>query len=166
MAVATYRGEKSVGEIANKIYARLTPKQREKAEAALLKANPQLRKIKSLPKGSILRVPDLPELRTKTVRTLENPDAQIAENVSDALNGFSKRIGAHFDSDNESTKTQITLLKSAKLKRALADDPALQALADAASKALDARAKSVGARQEGLNKAIEQAQADLKKRAR
>lgn len=165
MAVATYRGEKSVGEIANKIYARLTPKQREKAEAALLKANPQLRNIKTLRKGSILRVPDLPDLRTKTVRTLENPDAQVAENVSEALDSYSKRLAEQFKSDNEATKTQIALLKSAKLKRALADSPDLQELADAAGKALDVRAKTMSARQEALNKSIEQAQADLKKRA-
>lgn len=164
MAVATFRGEKNVGEIADKLYARLTPKQREKAEAALLKANPQLRKIKTLPKGSILRVPDLPDLRTKTVRTLEKPDAQIANNVLEALDDYSRRLGETFKAANEATKTQIALLNSAKLKKALADAPDLQALAGTAGKALAARAKTIGARQEGLNKAIAQAQADLKKR--
>lgn len=164
MAVATYRGEKNVGEIADKLYARLTQKQREKAEAALLKANPQLRKIKTLPKGSILRVPDLPELRTKTVRDLENPDTQIANNIAEALSDYSKRLGEHFKTDNESTKTQIALLKSDKLKKALANAPNLQTLADAAGKVLDARVKATGERQKELDTAIKQAQANLKTR--
>ena len=75
MSIATYRGERSISEIADKIYKRLTPRQREKAEAAILKANPQLRNIRNLRKGSVLRVPDLPELRAKTNRDLDNPDA-------------------------------------------------------------------------------------------
>ena len=165
MAFATYRGENSVGEIADKLYARLTPSQRERAEVALLKANPQLRKIKTLPKGSILRVPELPELSTKTVRDLENPAAQTAENISAALGDFSQRLGQHFKFDAEASKTQLALLKGAKLKKALAEAPDLQALADAAGKALDARVKALGARQQALDQAIEQAQAKLRKQA-
>lgn len=165
MAIATYRGEKSVAEIVKKLYARLTPKQREQAEAALLKANPQLRTIKTLPKGSILHVPDLPELRIKTVRNLENPDAQVANNISETLDNYNKRLGEHFKTDNEATKTQLALLKSAKLKKALADAPELQRLADAAGKALDARVKAIGERQKELDTAIKQARVNLKTRA-
>ena len=48
MPIATFRGEKTVAAIADKLFVKLTPKQREKAEAALIKENPQLRDRKSV----------------------------------------------------------------------------------------------------------------------
>ena len=166
MAIATFRGEKNVGEIADKLFVRLTPKQRHLAEAALLKANPRLRKISSVLDGTILRVPDLPGLRSRTSRGLENSDAQIAKTLTDALESYSDSLGVRFKADRGATKTQISLLKSAKLKKALADTPALQALAETARKALDTRARMIGERQKALEKAIRQAQAELKTRTR
>lgn len=164
MPIATFRGEKTVAEIADKLYVRLTPKQREKAEAAILKANPQLSDIRKLPEGTILRVPDLPELRVKVSRSLENPDGQIAKTLADILTTYSKELTGHIKNDQEATKSQITMLKSAKFKKEIADASSLQALAEQAMKALDARAKSLGERQKLVDAAVKQALADLDER--
>lgn len=161
MAIASYRGEKNVAEIADKLYARLTPKQREKAEAALLKANPQLKDINKLRPGTILRLPDLPELRAKTNRSLDNPDAQIAKVVSEAVSGYARVLGERYKNDQESTHTQITLLGSAKLKKELGNAPALQKQAEEARNALEVRIKAVGARQTAVDTAIKQALKDI-----
>jgi hypothetical protein len=68
MPITSFRGEKSLAEIADLMFERLTPKQREKAEAAILKANPRLSDLSTLPRGAVLKVPDLPELRAKARR--------------------------------------------------------------------------------------------------
>ena len=164
MPIATFRGEKSVAEVADKLYVRLTPRQREKAEAAILKANPQLSDIRNVPEGTILRVPDLPELRTKMSRSLENPDAQIAKTLADMLTSYTKELSGRIKNDQEATKSQLTLLKSAKFRREIANAPSLQALADQAMKTLDARAKSVGERQKLVEAAVKQALSDLDER--
>lgn len=161
MAIASYRGEKSVAEIADKLYLRLTPKQREKAEAALLKANPQLKDLNKLRPGTILRLPELPELRAKTNRSLDNPDAQIAKTVSESLSSYAKVLGQRYKSDQESTHTQIALLGSAKLKKELGNAPALQKQADEARKALELRVKAVDVRQATVDTAIKQALKDI-----
>jgi len=164
MPIATFRGEKSVAEVADKLYVRLTPRQREKAEAAILKANPQLSDIRNVPEGTILRVPDLPELRTKVSRSLENPDAQIAKTLADMLTSYTKELSGRIKNDQEATKSQLTLLKSAKFRREIASAPSLQALADQAMKTLDARAKSVAERQKLVEAAVKQALSDLDER--
>jgi len=163
MAIATFRGEASVGEIADKLFVRLTPRQREKAEAALLKANPRLGDIGNVPGGTILHVPDIPGLRLKTTRNLENPDVQIAKDLSDALTNYNARLAERFKTERDATKTQVALLKSAEFKRELTKAPDLQALAGQAAKALDGRAKALGERQKNVEAAIRQAVADLAK---
>lgn len=162
MAIATFRGERSVSEITNKLFTKLTPLQREKAEAALLKANPQLSNIRKLPKGSILRVPDLPELRAKTNRSLENPDDQIVKDITESLDAFSKHMRQQVDSEQKSVKQQTALLKSAKFKKDISKSEQLQALAADASKALSARSKNIAERQKKIDASIKQAMKDLK----
>lgn len=166
MALTTYRGEKSVGDIADKLYARLTPRQREKAEAALLKANPQLRTITSVRSGSLLRVPDLPELQAKLSRRRksvgESPDEQVADTLADALEAYATRHTERVKAEQQATKTQLALLKSATFKRALADQPELQKSAALAAEALDARAKDRGSRHKALEIALKEAKAGLK----
>ena len=85
MPITSFRGEKSVAEIADVMFERLTPKQREKAEAAILKANPRLNDLSTLPRGAVLKVPDLPELRAKARRAADDPPARIASEIGEAL---------------------------------------------------------------------------------
>lgn len=161
MPIASFRGEKSVAEIADKLYLRLTPKQREKAEAALLKANPQLKDINKLRPGTILRLPELPELRAKTNRSLDNPAAQVADTLAESLSDYAKVLAERYQRDQEATKTQIALLNSAKLKKELADAPVLQKQADEARKTLEARVKAVELRQAAVDSAVKQALKDI-----
>lgn len=163
MPIATFRGESSVGEIADKLFVRLTPRQREKAEAAILKANPQLIDLSSVREGSILRVPDIPELRPKTNRSLDNPDAQIGKEITDALSDYDKTLAARFKSGLEATKKQTAILKSAKFKRELTNAKHLQELAGQAGEALEKRAKTLKDQQKSVAGAIRQMISDLDK---
>lgn len=92
MAVTTFRGEKNLGELADKLFTRLTPRQREKVEDALLKANPQLDQITELRSGTLLKVPDLPELRAKAKRAGDGPDDQLAAHLDAELAAFGKHL--------------------------------------------------------------------------
>ena len=163
MNITTFRGEKNVSEIVDKQYARLTPRQREKVEAAVLKANPRLRNISKIRQGTILHLPDIPELRTKTSRSLENPDAQIAKNVADALSSFEDRFAEGAGVEEKSLKAQTALLKNAKFKKVISNSEALQALAKETGKALEIRTKTLSQQQGDVKKAISQALADLEK---
>lgn len=163
MAIATYRGERSISEITDKLYSKLTPAQRAKAEAALIRENPQLNNLRKLPEGAVLRVPDLPELSAKTTRSLENPDDQIARNISQSLADFRKRLGEQASAEQETIKQQGSLLKSAKFKKDIAAAEGLQTLAQDASKTLGERARDIGERQKKVDQAIKQVTRELEK---
>jgi hypothetical protein len=166
MPIATFRGEKTVADIADKMYLRLTPKQRKKAEAEILKANPQLNNLRAVPEGAIVRVPDLPELRPKTNRNLENPDTQIADAVSDALTALGTRFDARMKLAMADLKNQTSYTKDSKIKLVLGRTPELKEVLGATAKALAARTKALEARHDTLSAALKQAQADLQGNAK
>jgi phage tail protein X len=161
MPIITFRGEKTVGEIADKMFVRLTPRQKEMAEAAILKANPRLAEPAKLNTGTILKVPDLAELRPKTSRALESPDALLAKHLADALDGFRQRFEGRSKQAQEDSAQQIALLKSAALKRALGETPALRELAANVSKLQDARGKELASRQKSVDTALQAMRKEL-----
>lgn len=163
MPIVTYRGEANVSEVADKVYSRLTPRQREKAEAALLKANPQLGKVNKLKTGTILKVPDLPELRAKTNRKLENPEDQIAKGIATSLEGFSKGIAKSFDVEKEVLKDQASLIKSAKFKNSIVNDREMEAVAKSTSTNIGNRSRELEDRKKKTEASLKSVAADLKK---
>ena len=161
MPIATYRGEANVGEIADRLYVRLTPRQREKVENALLKANPRLKDVESVDEGAILRVPDIPEIRAKISYDTGNVDVQVAERVALALKEYGERLSGQFKADQEAIQEQIATLKNRGLKAALGEAPEASELAAEAAKNLKARAGAAKDRHEATNDALKQALRDL-----
>ena len=120
MAVTTFRGEKNLGELADKLFTRLTPRQREKVEDALLKANPQLDQITELRSGTLLKVPDLPELRAKAKRAGDGPDDQLAAHLDAELAAFGKHLTQRFAAAQEAVAKTESVMNEPELKRVIA----------------------------------------------
>jgi hypothetical protein len=163
MPIATFRGERSVDEITDKLYTGLTDRQREKARAAMLEANPQLATIDKVRNGSVLRVPRLPELRAKTNRSLENPDAQVALGISDALADYRKSFALRVKQSQASVQAQTKLAGSAGFKRALEQHAGAGELASAMERSLKQRATILDQRAERFERALERVVKDLDK---
>lgn len=161
MPIMTYRGEKTVGEIADKMFERLTPRQKLTAEAEILKANPRLADPSTLAKGTILKMPDIAELRPKTSRALENPDALLAKHLAQALDDFGQRFDARATQAADDSRQQLALLKSAPVKRVLATAPGLQELAGQIGKLQESRAGDVEARRKSMAGALKAMVKDL-----
>jgi phage tail protein X len=166
MPFVTYRGEETVAELADKLYVNLNPRQREAAEAAILKANPQLRDLGSVPKGAVLHVPEIPTVRARTARTVENPDVQVAGSVETALRQYAHDLTERIKADQEEVKTQVALLKNRKFRSAIDKEPELARTAELAAKALAVRATVLKAQQKTVDSAIKQALADLDARTK
>ena len=164
MAVTTFRGEKNLGELADKLFLRLTPRQREKVEGALLQANPQLEELSSLRAGTLLKVPDLPELRAKANRAGGNPDDQLAEHLSNELAAFARRLGPRFAAAQEAVAQTAAVLAEPELNRVIAKEKPLRDLAKNIGTLNEARKKELDERQQALIAAVKQMQGDLQKR--
>ena len=163
MSIATFRGESSITDIADNLFAGLTAHQRKKVESKILKANPQLRDLSKVRKGSILRIPEMPELRAKITRNLEKPDVQIAKDLSIAMNSFLERVADQEKIEEESIKEQRELLKSDVFQESVSSSEALLSLSSEADKALVARAKLLNEQQKEMKSAINQGLDDLSK---
>ena len=193
MATFQYQGERDVGEIADRVYGRLTTRQRDQAIAALLKANAELRDLRRLRPGTELEAPALPGLGDRpspieppvrpdpVVRpdpidrpepadqpqaarpTADDIDAGLAGELIDALGALQKTSEARFDNELRRLKDQQATLGSAELARLVAADPALAQLAERVAKDTEARASSVDRRREALTDIIRQAAVVLEK---
>lgn len=163
MSIATFRGESSITDIADNLFAGLTAHQRKKVEAKILKANPQLHDLSKVRKGSILRIPEMPELRAKVTRNLEKPDAQIAKDLSAAMNNFLERVADQGKAEEESIKEQHELLKSGAFKEGVSSSETLKSLANDAESALAVRTKLMNEQQKEMKSAINQGLDDLGK---
>jgi phage tail protein X len=164
MAVTTFRGEKNLGELADKLFLRLTPRQREKVEGALLQANPQLEELSSLRAGTVLKVPDLPELRAKANRAGGNPDDQLAEHLSNEMTDFARLLGPRFAAAQEAVAQTAAVLAEPELNRVIAKEKPLRDLAKNIGTFNEARKQALEERQQALIAAVKQIQGDLQKR--
>jgi hypothetical protein len=161
MNIITFRGESNVKEVTNRLFTRLTPRQQERAEAAILKANPQLRNIRRVPKGTVLEVPDLPELQAKRKPDQESPKSRFNEQLVESLDMFSKQFAEEASAAKEDGKVQISLLKSRQFKGAIANNPQLRKQATEVSRALTTRVTEVGERNKTVQLAVKQILKDL-----
>jgi hypothetical protein len=161
MNIITFRGESNVKEVTNRLFTRLTPRQQERAEAAILKANPQLRNIRRVPKGTVLEVPDLPELQAKRKPDQESPKSRFNEQLVESLDMFSKQFAEEASAAKEDGKVQISLLKSRQFKGAIANNPQLRKQATEVSRALTTRVTEVGERNKTVQLAVKQMLKDL-----
>ena len=161
MAIASFRGEKSVADLADKLYVKLTPSQRELAVDAILKANPQLAEIDTVPQGTLLNLPVLPELRTKATRKLENPDDQIVGQLTDALNGYGKHLAAQNKTAQAALKATEQQLGDRALGEAIGNDPALRQVVEGIAKASEVRHKELADKQKRFEAAVAQILKDL-----
>ncbi len=90
------RNEKSVDEVADRAFKKLSSTQREQAKAALLKANPELKTFNSVRKGFIIRVPKVSEDIKSNIRNLVNPIEEIANELGDNLKTFENSLASRF----------------------------------------------------------------------
>src|SRR5438034_2960311 len=89
MKIASFQGEKSLSELVSRLYKIRGPRaeaQARAAEEALLRANPHLLDLESLPAGAIIRVPDVRGVKTAdTGLAAANLPSDIVEAAGQAV---------------------------------------------------------------------------------
>jgi hypothetical protein len=161
MRIIAYRGEKKLADLVDKAYADLTPARRKAAEAALLKANPQLKSLARLKSGTVLTIPEVPGARVRPRKGQEGPDDEIRAVLAEQLAAFGERMAKRHEAHQADLKEQLGLLKDRQLKKAIGEDPALQELSAAAAAKLRTEAKEAAASGKNLAQALERLAADL-----
>jgi hypothetical protein len=133
MKYLVLRKEKSIEEIADRVFRKLTPKQRENAEAELLKANPKLKSFRSIRKGYLVRIPEMRASGKKDRRQLVAPETELSDTILSRIQHHEKSLARKFEAAAESQARQAAILKASnRLLKKLPNG-------DAASKALNKR---------------------------
>ncbi len=112
MPFATFEGEGSVEEIADRLFVRLTPRQRETATAELLRANPNLERIRTVERGTVLNVPDIPALRAKATESNESPDARMLQLLAASVDTYGGRLAERQAADAAEIKAQSAAINT------------------------------------------------------
>ena len=117
MRITTFKGEKTVGELAARLFGQLAPDRLQAAQDALVRANPGLKTIGGLKPGGVLLVPDLQGTAPVKGRSQEQPTADHVRAVADAATQYQRRLIQAIDIESQDIGDTTALLKSAAIKR-------------------------------------------------
>lgn len=165
MPSITLRGERNLGEIADRLFADLSPEQRRQVETALRRANPGLREARRLTPGLVIDVPDMPELRDKARRDDAAPSVRLAKALAAALDSADDALAQALEAEQRAIKQQMETLDVLRRGTATNTAPELLQTADQTAKHLEQRDKALQVRSEQLFRAVRMIQEDLKAQA-
>jgi hypothetical protein len=138
MRYVTTSGDKSVGELAARIYG-VEPRSAaaRKAVKAIREANPELERIEELPRGTIVEVPEEvsgKEPRRALEALTDSVGVSAVRSLRAGLDEFAEALDEIADRRLEEARAERKLLGSAAFKAAGREEPALErdrkALAD------------------------------------
>jgi hypothetical protein len=159
MAVLVLKEEKKIADVVRRAYGDLKPADRKRAEAALLRANPQLAPLDRLAAGAILVIPRVPGLRAPVART-ELPAPDVVAAIRDEIGAYRVQLGGAGETERSATTALTDLLKSKEMKAVLRDLPDAGAHIDRVGLAAKVRVSDDN-RFQAFLKALAAAQSDL-----
>lgn len=119
MRILPIRNEESVSDIADKVFANLNTKSRKKVEAAILKENPTLKDFAKVRTGTIVKIPTIPDIKSKGSRSVSDPMGDLVDETVKSLAIFSKEFSANVSRKEATLKTHAELFKKGELTKAL-----------------------------------------------
>ena len=162
--IVTLGREKRIATLARKIFSIEGPNSAElqlRAEAALLRANPQLARKEAFQSGATIVVPQLPDLESKPVVDEARADSKgLTNEATFRLKVSGIRIEEQFRVSNEMTQKTLALVTSEAFQTEIRESlPDAEPLIKAAQVAIEKRESENSAKnarlQEAISKAIE-----------
>ena len=142
MRLVTLHRETDLSSVVNRLYPNLTAGRRRTVEAALLKANPSLSTSQGFKSGTLVSVPDLPDLKLKTA-TGTDPTADMVDPLKAAVESYQELLSANLDAAQTDLERQQELLRRTDVAGAIHGDPDAVSLAASLERNLDARRKAL-----------------------
>lgn len=107
MNFVVFKGERKLEELVERGYGELSRADRKRAEAILLRSNPQLAKLKEVADGSLIVIPPVPGIEKPPRRPSEVPAADALEEVDAVLDDY----GGHLDTATSAARTELDGLR-------------------------------------------------------
>ena len=163
MAYIPLRSEKSVTELVNKVYSNLADKDRKKAEEAMIKENPALKNFANLKRGTLIRIPEVKNVKRKKTRSVSDPDGELLDDFLERLEMFSETLKKNNDARDEEQKAAQSILKKSAISKIINTDSDAKKVASDLKKHMTDDAKNRKETESQSKKAFSQLKQDLEK---
>jgi len=115
------RNEKSLSDIVDSAYNKIADSDRKAIEAALIKANTELKGISKMPKGTLIRVPSVREATRSGKQTIVSPQDSLADMVARHLSSLESQFEKDFDLFEQIQREQTAVFSD--ISKAVKDQP-------------------------------------------
>lgn len=163
MRVATVKGERNLSELAGRLFQFKGPRAKalaKEAEAALLRANPHLRDLDKVAKGTIIVVPEVADVKPAEEAQPVGGGEMVGE-VRRALGDIRSTLGTAAARHAEEANAGLKLLQSRELKALAEKVPALKERLEKMAEAAKLRLAEVKALETFREQALGQLDKDL-----
>lgn len=165
MRFATLKGERSVSELAGRLFRLRGPGMGARArevETALVRANPQLRDLERLPEGVMIVVPEIADVEpAEEARPVDVGASAVVGEVRRVLGDVRTALGAAAANHAAEATETLNLLKSRELKALAGTTPGLSERLPRIADAAHERLKEAKATQAFQEQALAQLERDL-----
>lgn len=135
MGFEIYEGEKKISDLVTKMFGELSATKAKRAEAALVDANPELNDLRAMAAGTILVTPTVPGVSPAA------PEEEVVipqlEPVHDALESLLEEMAGAADEERGEIDETAKFLKSAEMKRIVAELPDVTPFLEQAQQGLE-----------------------------
>ena len=163
MAFIPLRTEKSITEIADKVFGNLSETNRTQAEAALIKENPALKNFSDLKPGTLIRIPKVPDLKQRNTRSISDPEGDLVKEYMDQLKSFSDSLQNNNEKLQKQQREAIALLKKEEISALINKNPQASKLSEQLQQHIDEDTKNRKQLISDHEVAIKALKADLEK---
>ena len=160
MSFIVFKGEKKIESLLERAYGDLKTADAKRAEEALLRANPQLKKLRELKPGALIVVPPLPGIRPTASSEAAEPMVEAVRATRGALDEYRKRLGEAIERERAEVTGVQELLRSKELNAAVREFPGAAPYTERVAQATKARATEAEHRTAFL-KGLAKARVDL-----
>jgi len=158
----TLQNEKNVREIAARVYGTSSAASLDRAEKALLKANPQLAAATGFRTGAVISVPRVSGLAVRTEATGQDPVEALRGALADAAAGYREHLEKRLDARTSELEAQDKLLKTREIAAAIKAEPGGPELQKQLTETLGQRAKAIAEARKVQSALFDRIAADLK----
>ena len=115
MPFITLRGEKNLSDLIEAHYGALSAADAKRAEKMLLEANPQLKNLRELRPGTVIRIPG--EIGRKPVRKPNDTAAPVSDLLLSQLDTFAGALRADLAEETTALREDKRRLETAQVRR-------------------------------------------------
>ena len=165
MRFAMLKGERNLSDLVGRLFQIKGPRAKalaREAEAALLRDNPHLRHLRTVPEGTVIVVPDVADVNpAEEARPVGDVAGEMIGKVRRALDAFRPALEASITRQTEEATKTLELLKSEELVALARKEPALKERLPKIAEEATARLKEAKALKTVHEQALAQIQRDL-----